>query len=115
MASDQEHAKAAIKSIASALGIEDLEFDPDFIKVGEVTISWKDDLWVVGAPATYRALSELPISVQEGDTVGIACRYWHTAVSRCFEFVLCELVALITEAEELAQKCENTGIDENLN
>ena len=122
MASDQEHAKAAVKSIASALGIEDLEFDPDFIRIGPITISWNDDFWGVAAPLKYLPegaipfpKSVLPEEAWEMATATVVCGNWLSAVDKAFEMLLCQIVQTILEAEQLAQKLGIVKLDENLN
>lgn len=122
MASDQEHAKAAVKSIASALGIEDLEFNPEFIRIGPITISWSNAFWGVTAPFKYlpeEAIpfrkSTLPEEVWNTATATVVCSSWPSAVDKAFEMILCQIVQTILEAEQLAQKLGIVKLDENLN
>ena len=122
MASDQEHAKAAVKSLASALGIEDLEFDPNFIRVGAFGLSWDHDLWSVTAPMKHlpeealpSLVAILPKEVLETATASLICRNWRIAVSEMFRMLLHDIVELVIEAEALAQEIGIPNPGGNLN
>jgi hypothetical protein len=122
MASDQAHAKAAVKSIASALGIEDLEFNSDSIRIGPVSISWDEGFWSVTAP--FRLIppemlpfpkAMLPQSIIEAGTASVISSKWGDAVSTAFNMLLGETVETIIEAEKLAQDVGIPNPEENLN
>ncbi len=122
MASDYDHATAAVKCIASGLGLKDVECRSNSIKIGPIIIYWDEDFWSVCAPLKYLPEDMLPLpkgmlppTLYEQGTASIMCSGWSAAVSKAFELLLCDIVNVILDAERLAQEIEGPEPNENLN